>query len=1005
MNNLDLSRRELLKLIGLTATSVLASRWPVMAGPFTRADFEKLVPADKKLHPQWLASLTARGEPEIYRGKELEWIGLPIGGICAGQLYLGGDGKLWHWDLFNQSIRTGSAHYAKPMQPQSPLEQSFALSIGGKTRTLDKNGFNDIRFRGEYPIGRVEYRAEDVQVTLEAFSPFIPLNTDDSSLPATIMQFTVKNISPTAIEATLTGTLENIVARSVACARRNRIISGSNFTFLECSAEKLSEPTAPPQPDIVFEDWNKETYEGWKVEGVAFGSGPIQKSAIPKYQGNVGGDTERVANSHSSAPGKNVREKDDAVGTLTSRSFRIERNFISFWIGGGNHPGTTCLNLLVSGKVVRSATGKNDNKMTLQYFDVRDLKGKDAVLQIVDHQKGGWGHIGVGKITFTDDGTAALRLEDAPDYGTMGLALLGAPADQADATVPAGRIGRKLNLKTGESATVTFVLTWHFPNLKMDKLPGGRFYATKLDSALAVAKYVADHFERLASQTRLWRDTWYDSTLPYWFLDRTFLNTSILATSTCHRFKDGRFYGWEGVGCCPGTCGHVWHYAQAVARLFPELERDLRERVDFKLAMNPDGAIRFRAEHNNSPAVDGQAGAILRALREHQMSADNRFLKRNWPAIKKAMEWLMAQDGNNDGILEGRQHNTLDADWFGPVAWLSGLYLAALEAAAAMADEMGDTGFAQRCREISRRGQKNITEQLFDGEYYINKPDPRHPEAINSGTGCEIDQVFGQSWAWQVGLPRVFPEKETRSALRSLWKYNFTPDVGPYREANKPGRWYAMPGEAGLLMCTFPRSDWDFTKACGVGNTKPGFAGYFNECMNGFEYQVAGHMLWEGMITEGLAVTRAVHDRYHPSKRNPYNEIECGDHYARSMASYGVFLAACGFEYHGPKGHIGFAPRLSPENFKAAFTAAEGWGAFRQQLSPHKSQYTLEVRWGRLRLKTIRLRTPWAANHVCVTMDDRTFDATFERTGEQVLVRLDREVVIAAGKSLVIAIT
>ena len=231
------------------------------------------------------------------------------------------------------------------------------------------------------------------------------------------------------------------------------------------------------------------------------------------------------------------------------------------------------------------------------------------------------------------------------------------------------------------------------------------------------------------------------------------------------------------------------------------------------------------------------------------------------------------------------------------------MYLAALLAAETMALEMGDQDFAAQCRAIFEAGQKNIVAQLFDGEYFINKPDPKHLDAINSGTGCEIDQVFGQSWAFQVGLPRVLPEKETLSALKSLWRYNFTPDVGPYREVYKPGRWYAMPGEAGLLMCTFPRSDWDYAQAKGKG---PDWAaGYFNECMNGFEYQAAGHMIWEGMLTEGLAVTRAVHDRYHASRRNPWNEVECGDHYARSMASYGVFLAACGFEYHGPKAASG----------------------------------------------------------------------------------------------------
>ncbi|MBM3892256.1 MAG: hypothetical protein FJ388_24330, partial [Verrucomicrobia bacterium] len=396
-----LGRRDFLQTIGLGASTLLVARWPVMAGPFEPGEFEKLVPADKKLHPDWVKSLFARGTPEVFRGTELEFIGMPVGGICAGQLYLGGDGKLWHWDIFNQPIGTGAGHYATPLQPSSPLEQQFSLTIGGKTRTLDKDGFSDIRFRGEYPIGRVEYRAEDVAVTLEAFSPFIPLNTDDSSLPATVMQFTVQNTSGAPVEATLAGTLENAIARSTFCVRRSRNISGTNFTFLECSAEKSSAPETPPQPDIVFEDWNRATYDGWQVEGTAFGSGPIQKSAIPPYQGDVGGDTERVINSHASAPFRNVGERnpaaaklpsatvrDNATGKLTSRAFKIERNFITLWIGGGDHKNKTCVNLVVGGKIAQSLTGKANNKMELQRCDVRALKGQEAVIEIVDAQQG-----------------------------------------------------------------------------------------------------------------------------------------------------------------------------------------------------------------------------------------------------------------------------------------------------------------------------------------------------------------------------------------------------------------------------------------------------------------------------------------------------------------------------------------------------------------------------------------------------------------------------------------
>ncbi len=1004
------NRRTFVKITGAGALALLAGRGPAMAGAFENNAFEKLVPADKKLGEEWVNSLFARGVPSVYTGVDLKYIGMPVGGIGCGQLYLGGDGKLWHWDIFNKPISTGADHYAHPMEPASPLEHGFTLKIGEQAHTLDRTGFSEVRFRGEYPLGIVEYHDPGipVEVRLEAFSPFIPLNADDSSLPATVMRFTVKNTSAHPLNAELIGRLENAVclnSSGLNALRRNQVVRKQGLTFLNCSVEKSEQPDEKPKPEVVFEDWNKKTYDGWTVEGTAFGAGPIKKSEIPGYQGDVGGDTKRVVNSHATAPGEGVEGKDGATGKLTSRPFTIEHRFIQLWIGGGNHAGKTCVNLVVDGKVMRTMTGRASNVMSLQAFDVCNLKGAEAVIEIVDAETGGWGNIGVGKITFTDQSTETGPMEARADFGTMGLGLIGETAEKAseEASAPfcsplVGEVGRVLRLDAGQSATVTFVLTWHFPNLTMDKLPGGRLYATRFASAQAVAEYVAEHLEGLSRDTKLWRDTWYDSTLPYWFLDRTFLNTSILATSTCYRFKDGRFYGWEGVGCCAGTCGHVWHYAHAAARVFPELERDTRERVDFGLALQKDGAIFFRAEHNNIPAIDAQAGAILRALREHQMSRDDAFLRKNWPGIRRAMDWLIAKDANGDGIIESNQHNTLDTDWYGPVAWLSGLYLAALRAAEEMAKEVGEPDYAARCREIFEKGQKNLVAQLFDGEYFINKPDPQHAEAINSGSGCEIDQVMGQSWAWQTGLGRVLPEKETLSALRALWRYNFTPDVGPYRETNKPGRWYAMPGEAGLLMCTFPRVDWDYGKAKGKGAEWA--AGYFNECMNGFEYQAAGHMIWEGLVQEGLAVTRAVHDRYEAARRNPWNEIECGDHYARSMASYGVFLAACGFEYHGPKGHIGFAPRITPEDFKAAFTSAEGWGTFRQTINEKSHEAEIELKYGSLLVRTLALATTKKPKHLTVTVAGKNVACTHVFQENRVLITLNESAQVNTGEKV-----
>jgi hypothetical protein len=168
--------------------------------------------------------------------------------------------------------------------------------------------------------------------------------------------------------------------------------------------------------------------------------------------------------------------------------------------------------------------------------------------------------------------------------------------------------------------------------------------------------------------------------------------------------------------------------------------------------------------------------------------------------------------------------------------------------------------------------------------------------------------------------------------------------------------------------------------------------------MNGFEYQVAGHMIWEGMAQQGLAVTRAVHDRHHPSKRNPWNEVECGDHYSRSMASYGVFIATCGFEYHGPKRHIGFAPRLTPEKFKAPFTSAEGWGSLSQSRTGKTQINRIEVKSGGLRVKSLALELPPGTTLKTTTVAVGTQQLTSKATqsGQRVEVTLAKELTLKA---------
>jgi non-lysosomal glucosylceramidase len=1034
-------------LVGFTTFALLvgaapnkAAQGPELPGfrPGPTTGLEKLVPPEKNFSADWLADLTRRGQPEWYQGEELRWIGLPVGGICAGQVYLGGDGRLWHWDIFNLPLPTGPGLYANPPEPSSPIEQGFAVAVEGpeglEIRPLDRRGFRQIRFRGEYPIGIVEYRDPDcpMAVRLEAFSPFIPLAPEDSALPVTVVELTLENLKSEPLSCRVAAWLENPVGKfsGVPQPISQKVEEPDGLLAIEHTCQKTGSDQ-PPRPDVLFEDFERSTYDPWTVEGDAFGTGPVLRSQIPSYQGDVGGEGLRVINSHASAPGATVAEKDSHTGVLTSPPFKIERDFIHLYIGGGAHADRTCVQLLVEDQVVASLTGSNDNRMRLRSFFTRPWLGRTARLRVVDRHSGSWGNIGVDHILLSDR-----QLESPPDEGSMVLGLLqpqklgqvkllpqvpqGALPEvlfrlteesPLSGNRPHGAIVAQTELPAKDSLKVIFAVGWHFPNLRLELLPPGRYYARRFSSAREVLEYLAREYARLAGHTRLWRDTWYDSTLPYWLLDRTFLNTSILASSTCYWLGNGRFYAWEGVGCCPGTCTHVWLYAQAVARLFPQLERSLREMVDFGVAFDPaSGRIRFRAEHNNHWAADGQAGCILRAYREHLISIDDQFLRRLWPRMVQALQFLASRDLDGDGILDGPQHNTLDADWFGQSPWLSSMYLAALRAGEEMALCLDDPGFAQWCRQRFLTAQKSIDTRLFNGEFYVHIPDPDHREAIGSYNGCHIDQILGQAWAWQVGLGHILNPTQIRSALQSLWRFNVTPDVGPYRQAFPQGRWFALPDEGGVIMCTWPYAP--------VHRVQKGFDFYFNECMNGFEYFLASHMIAEGMLQEGLAITRLVHERYHPLRRNPYNEIECGAHYARSMASYAVFLAVCGFHYDGPRGFLAFAPRVTPEDFRAAFTAAEGWGSFTQQYGRERFTAKLELRWGKLRLRTFQVEVPpgWVPARLEASLrtdgagnnggaDSAALPAQLHVADRQVRIDFPDPLLLQAGQTLELLIT
>jgi len=191
--------------------------------------------------------------------------------------------------------------------------------------------------------------------------------------------------------------------------------------------------------------------------------------------------------------------------------------------------------------------------------------------------------------------------------------------------------------------------------------------------------------ERLEELTVRFVEAFCGSDLPEPVKEAALFNLSTLRSQTCFRTPDGHFYGWEGcgdqAGCCSGSCTHVWNYEQATPFLFGQLARSMRE-VEFRHATNADGLMAYRtflpldrALEMGKAAADGQLGCLMKLYRDWQLCGDDDFLRRLWPSARRALEfcWIAGGwDADQDGVMEGCQHNTMDVEYYGPNPQMQG---------------------------------------------------------------------------------------------------------------------------------------------------------------------------------------------------------------------------------------------------------------------------------------------------------------------------------------------
>jgi non-lysosomal glucosylceramidase len=774
-----------------------------------------------------------------------------LGGIGTGNFSIGSRGEFRDWELFN-----------KPAKGQKFSYSFFALScrgegeVGGRAlvRVLeapvqgpytDPTGLHSgtvaglphlksARLRGEYPFALVDFQDDELplSISMESFTPFIPLDADDSGLPCAVLRYKVKNESAERLEVSIVGSLPNVVG----------------FSGFDPFGNLVTRPGA-----------RNEYRDEEKFRGLFLSSTGLDRD-------------------------------DLARGSLALITTDIDPTYRSSWLEGGWFDGIQ------------------------DFWD--DFRADGKLSQEAAFEAPG-GHINSNM--------------QRPLMASLGVAK---------------------EIEAGETAVFTFAICWNFPNRPRawDPERGAAAignppvvknrYALRFPDAWAVGAYLFENLDRLEGLSRAFRGALYGSTLPPAVLDALAANITVIRSSTCFRLEDGTFVSWEGCfdhkGVCEGSCTHVWNYAQTLGFLFPELESTML-RVAFDLETDDEGRMAFRSHRvfglprwDMVPAADGQLGSIIRLYRDWKLRGDEAFLASVWPKAAKCIDFAMSYwDTDGDFILDGEQHNTYDIEFHGPNSFTSLIFYAALKAGAEIAAHLGEVDRSARYRAACEAGSRLMDETLWNGEYYVQRLEDVDAYRYQYGQGCLSDQLFGQSLANLTGLGYLVPRDHVRSALMAIYGRNFRRNL---RDHSNTQRTYALESEGGLLLCTWPRG----------GRPRLPFV-YCDEVWSGVEYQVASHLLHEGFIEEGLELVETVRERYDGVKRNPWNEIECGHHYVRSMASWGLLIALSGFEYDIPGHRISFSPKTGAGDFSAFFSTGAAWGVYRQRINPATGERSWEV--------------------------------------------------------------
>ena len=899
-----------------------------------------------------------------YQKEYLDKLAFPIGGIGAGMFCLEGTGAISHVslrhhpDVMNEPYTfaaiyvKGVENGAKVLEGQVPTWKWFGpaqsgLGRGDKTYGLPR--FEEAVFQTRFPFATIDLRDKDMPLVakITGWSPFIPTDADNSSLPVGVLEYQFTNTSDKAIETVFSYNTKNFIdGQGTIRGVKNGFVleSDQNNSGLAIYVDNAAAVVdhcwfrgAWFDPQTVV--WDNIRYgriaDKRPVKGVAPGASvyvpltlqPGETKTVkvnfcwylPDSNLSIGG-ARKVGQAFTGMPCKGTasgqqpvsgfvgkqllnsfdRGGDGLTGIIQSPEFNIGKRYLKFLVGGGSQADRTSVNLVVDGKIVETAVGNQTETLSETVWDLKPYQGKKAFVKVIDLDVYPWGHILADQFVLTDN-----RNEDIYNLSSTSTLLADFESNSwGDWQVVDSSEEEKQFLADEGDVEATY-RPW---------------YSERFKSLNEVIGYWDANQAMLEKNSRLFSDAFYSSSLPAEVLEAVAANLTILKSPTVLRQWDGRFWAWEGCqdsfGSCHGSCTHVWNYAQALPHLFPSLERTLRE-TEFRVSQNTEGHQNFRVNlpisappHNFHAAADGQLGGIMKVYREWRISGDTQWMKDLFPAVKKSLDYcIRTWDPLHKGYLEEPHHNTYDIEFWGPDGMCTSFYLGALTAFIEMGKELKQP--VKEYTALLSKGKKYMETALFDGEYFIQKiqweglqaPNPvdvmsfggsYSEEALKLlkeegpkyqyGTGCLSDGILGMWMASVCGLDEVLDNEKVRSHLVAVHKYNLKHDLIDHFNPQRPV--YACGKDGGLLLCTWPKG----------GMLSLPFV-YSNEVWTGIEYQVASHLMMKGEVEKGLDIVRECRERYDGRVRNPFNEIECGHWYARAMASYGMLQGLTGVRY------------------------------------------------------------------------------------------------------------